>query len=79
MLPKSCIVYSSFELTEDNKLMPSTRKFLKERYVTLRKNHSRVFSSTDIASKEVQYVKERYHPSFSFIIFDISAPNMVFI
>ena len=80
ILPKSCIVCSSFELTEDNKLIkPSTRKFLKERYVTLRKNHSRVFSSTDVASKEVQYVKERYHPSFSFIIFDISAPNMVFI
>ena len=31
---------------------------------------------TDIvASKEVQQGKERYHPSFSFIIFDISAPN----
>ena len=31
---------------------------------------------TDIVtSKEVQHVKERYLSSFSFIIFDISAPN----
>ena len=29
----------------------------------------------NVASKEVQQVKERYHPSFSFIIFDISVPN----
>ena len=29
----------------------------------------------NVASKEVQHVKERYHPSFSFIIFDISVPN----
>ena len=28
-----------------------------------------------VASQEVQQVKERYHPSFSFIIFDISVPN----
>ena len=40
ILPKSCIVCSSFELTEDNKLMPSTRKFLKERYAALRTNQS---------------------------------------
>ena len=29
----------------------------------------------NVVSKEVQHVKERYHPSFSFIIFDISVPN----
>ena len=29
----------------------------------------------NVASKEVQQVKERYLSSFSFIIFDISAPN----
>ena len=29
----------------------------------------------NVASKEVQQVKETYHPSFSFIIFDISVPN----
>ena len=29
----------------------------------------------NIASKEVQHVKEKYHPSLSFIIFDISAPK----
>ena len=29
----------------------------------------------NVASKEVQHVKERYHPSFSFVIFDISVPN----
>ena len=29
----------------------------------------------NVASKEVQHVKERYHPSFSFIIYDISIPN----
>ena len=29
----------------------------------------------NVASKEVQQVKERYHPSFSFIIVDISVPN----
>ena len=46
ILPKSCIVCSSFELTEDNKLMPSTRKFLKERYAALRTNQSWVFSLT---------------------------------
>ena len=28
-----------------------------------------------VASKEVQQIKERYHPPFSFIIFDISVPN----
>ena len=28
-----------------------------------------------VASKEVQQIKEKYHPSFSFIIFDISVPN----
>jgi len=35
-LPKTCIVCSSFQLTEDSKLMPSTRNFLKERYTALR-------------------------------------------
>ena len=29
----------------------------------------------NVASKEVQQVKERYLSSFSFIIFDISVPN----
>ena len=29
----------------------------------------------NVASKEVQKVRERYLSSFSFIIFDISAPN----
>ena len=29
----------------------------------------------NVASKEVQHVKERYHPLFSFIIFHISVPN----
>ena len=28
-----------------------------------------------VASKEVQQVKERYHPSFSFVVYDISVPN----
>ena len=31
--------------------------------------------SDNVASKEVQQVKERYLSSFSFIIFDISVPN----
>ena len=31
--------------------------------------------ANNVASKEVQQVKERYLSSFSFIIFDISAPN----
>ena len=35
-LPKTCIVYSSFELNGDSKLMPATRNFLKERYTALR-------------------------------------------
>ncbi|XP_068680383.1 uncharacterized protein [Montipora foliosa] len=35
-LPKTCIVCSSFQLTEDSKLMPSTRNFLKETYTALR-------------------------------------------
>ena len=29
----------------------------------------------NVTSKEVQHVKERYHPSFSFVIYDISVPN----
>ena len=43
ILPKSCLMCSSFELMEDRKLMPSTRKFIKERYVTLRTNQSLSF------------------------------------
>ena len=39
-LPKSCIVCSFKQLTEDNKLMPATRNFLKERYTALRKEKS---------------------------------------
>lgn len=35
-LPKTCIVCSSFQLTEDSKLKPSTRNFLKDRYDALK-------------------------------------------
>ena len=35
-LPKSCIVCCGFHLTEDSKLMPSTKTFLKNRYTALR-------------------------------------------
>lgn len=35
-LPKSCIVCCGFDLTEDQKLMPSTKTFLKNRYATLK-------------------------------------------
>ena len=37
-LPKSCIVCRDFHLTEDNRLMPSTKTFLKNRYTVLRDN-----------------------------------------
>ncbi|XP_074628853.1 uncharacterized protein LOC141886566 isoform X1 [Acropora palmata] len=37
-LPKSCIVCCDFHLTEDNRLMPSTKTFLKNRYTVLRDN-----------------------------------------
>ena len=39
-LPKTCIVCSSFQLTEDSKLMPSTRNFLKDRYNALKNSRS---------------------------------------
>ena len=35
---KSCIVCCDFHLTEDNRLMPSTKTFLKNRYTVLRDN-----------------------------------------
>lgn len=35
-LPKSCIVCCGFELTDDFKLMPSTKTFLKNRYAVLK-------------------------------------------
>jgi len=38
-LPKSCVVCCGFDLTEDGKLMPSTKTFLKNRYPVLRENN----------------------------------------
>ena len=46
-----------------------------EEEVVPRKLKKSAKQSDNVASKEVQQGKERYHPSFSFIIFDISAPN----
>ena len=48
-----------------------------EEEVVLRKlkKSAKQTENIHVASKEVQHVKERYHSSFSFIIFDISAPN----
>ena len=48
-----------------------------EEEVVLRKlkKSAKQTENVHVASKEVQHVKKRYHPSFSFIIFDISAPN----
>ena len=39
-LPKTCIVCGSFQLTEDSKLMPLTRNFLKDRYNALKNSRS---------------------------------------
>ena len=39
------------------------------------KKSAKQTENVHVASKEVQHVKKRYHPSFSFIIFDISVPN----
>lgn len=39
-LGKTCIVCSSFQLTEDSKLMPSTRNFPKDRYNELKNSGS---------------------------------------
>ena len=46
-----------------------------EEEVVLSKLKESVKQTDKVASQEVQQVKERYHPSFSFIIFDISVPN----
>ena len=35
-LPKTCIILSSFSLTEDNKLFPSPRKHLQDEYAKLK-------------------------------------------
>lgn len=35
-LPKTCIILSSFSFTEDNKLLPTTRKHLQEEYARLK-------------------------------------------
>lgn len=37
--PKSCVVCCGFQLTEEHKLMPATKAFLRDRYATLR-NHN---------------------------------------
>ena len=48
-----------------------------EEEVVLRKlkKSAKQTENVHVASKEVQHVKKRYLSSFSFIIFDISAPN----
>ena len=46
-----------------------------EEEVVLRKLKKSAKQTNNVASKEVQQVKERYLSSFSFIIFDISVPN----
>ena len=38
-LPKTCIVCCGFELTEECKLMPATKAFLKDRYAVLKNQH----------------------------------------
>ena len=46
-----------------------------EEEVVLRKLKKSAKQTNNVASKEIQQVKERYLSSFSFIIFDISVPN----
>ena len=46
-----------------------------EEEVVLGKLKKSAKQTNNVASKEVQQVKERYLSSFSFIIFDISVPN----
>ena len=47
--------------TDEEEVVPSSLK-----------KSAKQTENVHVASKEVQHVKKRYHPSFSFLIFDIS-------
>ena len=39
-LPKTCVILCSFSLSDENKLLPSTRKYLQEEYVRLKNQNA---------------------------------------